>query len=305
MNKKYIFFSAFGLFVILGALGATYELRNRGFRLSKLISPQPPVAIALPAGIEALLDQPFRFVGAGETSFVFLGEDGQTILKLFKHHHLFYKNFLFHLTFPGFCDAWRMRKIVSREKKFRHKRHPFFFNSCSLAFNRLKEDTGLIFLCLHPNPLFDRQVKLIDIWGIPRHFNLSRTEFALQQKAHLLFPYLEELLEQERFDKAKLAIDSLLAQILRRCQQGIGDRDPNMEINFGFIEGRAVEFDLGSFYSDPSLNSPFKSTKELFFTTLALQKWLEKHAPELLNYLLESIASINEREGGPGVETDR
>ena len=204
----------------------------------------------------------------------------------------FYELFLFFLKHL----SWRIKKILYRERKNRHKRHVFFFSSCSLAFRELKEETGLIYLCLQPNLHFNRQIKLIDAWGISHDFNLSQTEFALQKKAQLLFPYLEELLKQERQEKAQQAIDSLISQILIRCKKGIADRDPNLMINFGFIEGKAVEFDLGSYDLDPSLKSPFYSARELYFTTFALQKWLEKRSPELLSHLLGEIAKVSSSE---------
>jgi hypothetical protein len=293
MKKKSIFLVTFALFfTLLVSLERVYYWQNRGFRLAKLISTQSSIAALPPLDVDAMLDQPFHYFGGGGTCFAFLGEDGQTILKLFKHQQLFYKSFYFHLAFPGISDAWRIRRILSREQRHSHKRHPFFFNSCNLAYREFKEETGLIYLCLQPNSHFNRQIQLVDAWGISHHFNLSQTEFALQKKADLLFPYLQKLLEQKNMKGAKEAIDSLLSQILLRCKKGIGDRDPNMRINFGFIEGKAVEFDLGSYYSDPTLNAPFEAAREMFFATFVLQDWLEKHSPDLLDYVLESIAQI-------------
>ncbi len=293
MKKKSIILAAL-LLVSAGVLTErVYYWQNRGFHLSKIASSQTSIDCPPPAGVDALLDQPFRFLGAGGTSFVFLGEDGKTILKVFKHHQLFFKHSLFHLAFPGVCDAWRIQKILFREKEHRHKRHSFFFNSCSLSFQALKEETGLIYLTLSPNKYFDRQITLYDAWGIPHSFNLSQTEFALQRRAKLLFPYFKELIEQGRQDEAQKAIDAMISLIVLRCKNGIGDRDPNLRINFGFLDGKAIEFDLGSYYSDPSLKSPFKTATEVFFMTFALQKWLEKESPELLNYLLEKIAKIH------------
>ena len=198
------------------------------------------------------------------------------------------------MVFPGVADAWRIRKILGHEKVHRYKRHLFFFNSCGLAFEKLKEETGLIYLCQRPNRHFSREITLYDAWGIPHRFDLSQTEFALQKKAMLLFPYLKEQIRQGRFDDARQAIDAFISLIVFRCKKGIGDCDPNLRINFGFIEKKAIEFDLGSYYSNPSLNTPFRAAKEAFFMTMALQKWLEAESPELLNYLLGKIAKIHD-----------
>lgn len=291
--KKKVFFASLFLIIIFAALERVYYWQNQGFRLCKLISIQPCVDTPPPPGVDALLDQSFRYIGGGGTSFVFLGEDGKTVLKLFKHQHLFFKDFFFHFNFPGAMDSQRIRQILFRERKNQHKRHPFFFKSCSIAFNELKEETGLVYLCVQPNLHFNRNIQLIDAWGISHSFNLSKTEFALQEKAQLLLPYLEELLKQGHLEEAKQAIDSLAIQIVKRCQKGISDRDPNLRINFGYIGKKAVEIDLGSYDLDPSLKSSFKSAKELFFVTSALQSWLKKRSPELLDHLLEKIEEIS------------
>jgi hypothetical protein len=293
MNKKRILIAVFALLAISILVERTYFRQHRGFRVSKLISTLPPMDCPPPEGVDALLEQSFRYLGAGGTSFVFLGEDGKTVLKLFKHHQLFFKHSLWHVAFPGVADVWRIRKILYREKEHRHKRHFSFFPSCSLAFDELKEETGLIYLCQRPNRYFNRKITLYDTWGISHRFDLGKTAFALQKKATLLFPYLKERIGQGRTEEARQAIDAFIALIIHRCKKGIGDRDPNLGINFGFIDKNAVEFDLGSYYSNPSLNTPFKAAREVFFTTFALQKWLEKESPELLNYLLDKIAKIH------------
>jgi len=159
-----------------------------------------------------------------------------------------------------------------------------------LAERFLKEETGLIYLCLHPNIHFSKQVKLIDAWGISHSLDLSRTEFALQQKAELFFTRLDKLVHNR--EGMKLAIDALLDQISWRCASGIGDRDPNLLINFGFVGNRAIEVDLGSYYLQPELAFPLAMRRELFLSTHLLQKWLEKHCPDLLDYLLDSIAKV-------------
>lgn len=268
------------------ALERLHSYKNGGFRPSKLTSSLPSVHLPPSPEIDTLLDQPFRYLGKGGTSFVFLGEDGHTVLKLFKHQHLFSKSSLFSVTLPGITDLWRINKIARNLGRHPHKHHRFFLNSCKLAYEELKEETGLIYLNPQPNSYFAKKVVLIDSWGLRYSVDLSRTEFALQKKAELFFPYLENLLKKRQHEQCKLAIDSLLTQIQTRCSKGIGDRDPNLEINFGFIDGKAIEFDLGSYFSSPKLKNSAAQASELFFATHALQMWLEKHSPDLLDSIL-------------------
>ncbi len=267
-----------------------YDYQNGGFRCSKLTSNQPPLLNPATDEVDALLDQPFRFVGYGGTSFVFLGEDKKTILKLFKQQHLQQKHLFWHFALPGVLDAVRFYKILNDQKKHAHKHQSFFFNSCRLGFEELKEATGLIYLCLQPNPHFAKPIQIIDGWGIPHSVDLRKTEFALQQNAELFFPYLEKLVREKNKARLQCAIDALIAHIEKRCSKGIGDRDPNLDINFGFVGEKVVEFDLGSYFLKPTLKNPLETAKELFLSTYGLQKWLEKHSPDLLDYLLEKIA---------------
>ncbi len=302
MKKKLCLALTF-IFFLAGAIKWLHYYQNGGFNLAKVTSLVPSVSEAClcenEQEIDHLLEQSFHFLGSGGTSFVFLGEDGKTVLKLFKHHHLSPAPPFFPRCFPGIYDSWRIKKIVKREKKHAHKRQHFFFNSCRIAHDVLKEETGLILLCLTPNIRFEKQIKLIDTWGISYHLNLSQAEFALQKKADLLFPYLEQLLKNGQIQEAKNAIHSLLKLIQRRLENGIADRDPNLWINFGFVDQKAIEFDLGSFFRNPALQNPFASARELFFSTHALQKWLETHSPELLDDLQQQLVQRS------GFGTDR
>lgn len=291
MRPKKVIIAALCL-ATLAALERLHSFQNGGFTPSKLISYLPSTSAPPPPEIDSLLDQSFRFLGKGGTSFVFLGEDGKTVLKLFKHQHLTYKSFLRKVAFPGTADAMRIKKLLSGQKKNAHKGQDFFFNSCRLAYDELREETGLIYLCLQPNSHFARSVELIDSWGIRYTIDLSRTEFAIQKKTELFFPHLDSLHLQGRTEEIKHTIDAFLLNVVRRCQKGIGDRDPNLLINFGCIDGIVVEFDLGSYYLNPELANPLQTSKELYFSSYALQKWLEKHSPDLLDYLLDRICKV-------------
>jgi hypothetical protein len=271
--------------LLLCGIHRIYSFQNGGFCAAKLRSPLTPHLATPPPNVDTLLQQPFHYLGSGGTSFAFLGEDGKTVLKLFKHQHLFQKSYLFHLAFPGMTDYLRIRKILRTRTKHAHKHHAFFFSSCHLAYTQLKEETGLLYLCLRPNPHFTHPIRLIDAWGIAHTIDLAQTEFALQRKADLCFPYLQNLLRTGDKEALKQATSALVHHIRCRCRQGIGDRDPNLLLNFGFIDHKAVEFDLGSFFPDPALQNPLEEAKEVFFSTYTLREWLGREAPELLTQL--------------------
>jgi len=276
---------------VLGANVALYRIKG-GYSLAKIQSSLPPFLLWTPRGQDALfaqvsplLDQPFYFLSSGGTSFAFLGKDGKTILKLFKHQHLTPKSWLFYTCLPGISDALRIYKILEREKKHHHKRVPFFFTSCAIAYEELREETGILFLTLHRDPRCDKTVTLIDRLGFSLKLHLQDTEFAVQQRATPLFEHLLPLIHTGRMEEAKEAISSLISLLSTRCRKGIADRDPHLGLNFGFIGNRAMEYDIGSYFWDPDLSQASHVKKELFFATFELRQWLEKHSPELLEYL--------------------
>jgi hypothetical protein len=223
-------------------------------------------------------------LSSGGTSFAFLGADGSTVLKLFKHQHLTSESWLFNIRLPH--DVPRIQKIIKRESQLHHKRTPFFFTSCTLAYRELKDETGILFLPLHKDPRFHKRIRLIDRLGYALEVDLSQTEFALQRRATPLFDHLKSLLDEDRLLDAKQAIQSLIHLLEKRCRKGIADRDPHLSLNFGYVDGQVIEFDIGSFSSHPLLAHEAAVKKELFFATYELRQWLEKRSPELLKEIL-------------------
>lgn len=263
-----------------------------GYSLSKLTSsfegqPTSQQDSEAFASIAPLLDQPFHFLGSGGTSFAFLSEDKQIVLKLFKHQHLRPSTFLWNFSLPWLCDFIRIKNIVCKEHEQHHKRAPFFFTSCAIAYEELKKETGLLFFTSHKNACFSKKVQLIDRLGFALEVDLSQTEFAVQWAAIPLFTYLDALIAQKKMHEARAALDSLTALLATRCSKGIADRDPNLMSNFGFItpETHAVEFDIGSFLRNPQTSDTSYVKKEIFYATYALREWLKTRSPELLEYL--------------------
>lgn len=106
-----IFYALLALFIGVDRL---YYYQNGGFSVSKVLSKAPTVSIESSI-INPLLDQAFHLIGSGGTSFVFLGEDDKTILKLFNHQHLNYNPWFLHLKLPGFLDSFRIQRFLKKK----------------------------------------------------------------------------------------------------------------------------------------------------------------------------------------------
>lgn len=241
--------------------------QTEGFRIRKIASDLPFRAEwATPSAsneIRTLLKQPYHFLGSGGQCYAFLSEDGSTVIKFFKHHHL--------RPLPFSIQAQKRTATLNHT-----------FSSFKIAYDHLREETGILYL--HLNRTRDLKIKmtLIDPIGISHEIDLDTTTFAVQKCAKPALPTLQKLCFEKKVEEAGSHLASLLDMMMVRVRSGIGDCDPNIHNNIGFIDGKAVEIDLGSFFLDETLADPLAQKRVLFFETLKLRRWLKKRTPELL-----------------------
>jgi hypothetical protein len=273
------------ILIFLGSFIAVERLchvHTRGFSLPNIYSYEPDSSHSEPISFDAeILSQPFTLFASGLECYAFLSEDQKFVLKVFKFHHvrearLFYKLFPF---------SYFAKLLREKEDRIAHS-----FESNKLAYQELKEETGLVCIHLEKTERCYPQVTLIDSCGIRHQVNLDEVHFILQKKADLLVPALKKQNE----DQARRSISSLLNLILTRCQKGIGDRDPTLYNNYGFIGDEAVIIDTGSFSYQPLLKNPKTSKRTLFYETLPLRCMLAKHFPFLLPHFESEFEKILE-----------
>lgn len=217
-----------------------------------------------PQSVQPLLSQTFRFLGMGDQAYAFLGEDKTTVLKLFKHY-----------------DKEGKRPLN------------FIFESCKLAYDELREETGLIYLHLNKEEN-SHYITLIDKLGFTHMIDINATEYALQRKADdLIFPTLTSLLKKQDISSMKNYIRSLFQLLATRCSKGIGDRDTALRRNYGFHAHQPIALDIGSYYRDDKLKTSNHAQQEIAHKTRRLARWLKKHAPDLLPYYESELATFN------------
>jgi hypothetical protein len=236
------------------------------------------------AEVDRLLAQPYRFFSYGGQSYIFLSEDGTTVLKLFKHHHM--RSFSWVDRLPHHLSVTKLIKqltLIPREKL------PRFFGSCTLAYDLFKERTGLIYLHLNKTSHLKRKLTLIDKLNISHQIDLDQTDFALQKKAELPYDRFRRLKKEGNLADAERSLSSLLGLIVERCAQGIEDQDPNIRRNCGFLDGKAIEIDLGSYSRNEALKSPEIGRQTLLRQTRRLEQWILKTYPELHPHFQQEI----------------
>ena len=235
------------------------------------------------ANLKTVFNQPFRFIGKGGQAFVFGSDDGKYVIKFFRISRLQAPIWLKALN-PPFLESYRQR--VTLEKKALLKRD---FTSYATAWKELHEETGLVFCHLNKTDFLSQKLKIYDKIGISYEIDLDRMEFVVQKKADLFFPYLELCLTEQNQEKIRQALSSFVRLLHNRYQKAIKDNDPNLKINFGFVEGHPIQIDIGRFEKSPAPISSMEAQKEIVRIVAPLRDWLETRDPRLANYLDEQI----------------
>lgn len=310
------FFLCIGVFIGLQQL---IELKTHGFCLQRILAddlpfqPQwqtPVLSLEEHSEVDRLLSQPYRMIGAGSECFAFVSEDGTAVIKFFKLDHTrpvyFHRGILLEdhsesastlsnhpltqLSLPSPMDGWLKRFLGIRE--FRIQRT---FSSIKLAYDALREETGLIYLHLNPTDEWQRKLTLYDACGIRHEVDLDDAKFFLQKRATPLVNHFAALQAQSARLEAEQSIDSLIALILGRCKKGFADRDI-INRNLGYIGTQAIEIDSGSFLKSPRMRESWIYKQELFYATLELKNWLKKHYPEMVSYLEQKVTEVIKEE---------
>lgn len=273
------------------------EKQTRGFGVSRIQAKDlgafapcaaPSSSDAEKNQVKELLRQPYHLIGSGSECFAFLSEDGTTVIKFFKldvMRPVYIKRTLFSNDYSKYADScvkyrptgllwdlWLKRLWGMREYRIQRS-----FGSIQIAYDSLREETGLLYIHLNEGEEFESPLTLYDGSHIAHQIDLNTTRFVLQRRAIPLPQYLDSLTNDKQ---AQESINALLNLICTRCMRAIQDRDMEPR-NFGYIEGRAIEIDTGSF----SKNGDNQDVRTQFVdAALKLKKPFQERFPHLSSY---------------------
>ncbi|MBS0630158.1 MAG: hypothetical protein JSS30_08075 [Verrucomicrobia bacterium] len=203
----------------------------------------------------AIPSQSYHYLGKGGQAYVFISEDDQTVLKLFRSSRL--------NTLKFFCPFLKA-KIDSLENNLKQT-----FQSYQIANTYLKNETGLIAVHFDHRP--HQPLKIVDRLGIMH--TLQDCPFVIQERAILVKEKIAQLMEAGEAEKAKESLANLRELVHHRIRLGIGDGDPNLIKNFGFCGDRPIQIDGGRFSLTPVSTGKFESSRQ------ELKNWLNEHYP--------------------------
>lgn len=247
MKYIYITLLAFGLSMLA-------QKKTDRFTISKIA--KILIADGSSTGDFSPLAQKFTYLEKGGQSYVFVSEDGNYILKMFRGSKLQF----------GFLNPRLKQKAEEDLKRT--------LDSYEIAFDALSDETGLV--AIHFNDQPDQTIEIIDKLKISHKIEASSVPFIIQRRAVLVKERISQLMEKNDLQGAKEHLQSLFSLIRNRMEKKIEDLDPNLAKNFGFIGNQAIEIDGGRFskVQIPTLD-PIERSKE------DLQHWINANYPEL------------------------
>lgn len=303
MKKNILRFLLLGLLVLsLYGLGRLYFLVTAGFSIDNITSDfafQPqwevrPLLASEKAELAKALDQPFYYLGKGCQSYVFASEDGQYVIKFFKYQRYRLQPWLAYFPPLPALVKYRQEKLERKWKKL-----DGFVQSWKVAFENLKEETGLLFVHLNKTDQLKNQVTIYDKIGQKHLVDLDKMEFCVQRRAQLLCETLLDYKYKGDLAGAKQLIHQLLNLVLSEYSRGLADNDHALMQNTGVAQGRPVHIDVGQFVFNEAVKQPAIFHQELFTKTYKFKLWLRDHYPELGEYLEMELRQII----GPGYTT--
>ena len=264
--KNVLFFLLFVSAVLFIPLGL--KNLNYGFKIAKLHvqlphNPQWEIGSELSKdALHAILSQRFRFLGKGAQCYAFVSEDDQYVLKLFRFD--------------------RKKKKARPQKKADR-----FLSACKLGYELARTETALVYLHLNLSSEMLPILRARAPNGRPFSLPLDSYRFAIQKKAELLEKSLSLALAQGVLNQRIDAIADLLES---RSAKGIGNSDPNLWRNFGFVGQQAVEIDFGNYKVRSDLLNEEAKRQELRRYLAPLRVWVADHSPEGLAHFDERMA---------------
>lgn len=292
--KSFLFLLAIAIFAVL-TKQFCYK-KTDGFALYKILSSLPfneewdtAAAPSLETSeLCTILDQPFYYLAKGAQSYVFASKDGQTVIKFFRVYHLRPPVWMTALSMPQILQPYKVSKMIEKRKDLCKD-----FLSYKIAFEEMKEETGLIYLHLNKTSHLNKRVTIYDKIGVAYELDMDQMEFLIQKRAKLVYPSIKELVNADGPDAAKEAISALIGLLLSRCEKGIFDKDPDLNTNFGFLGRRPIQIDIGRFRRehDPIPRSAIRD--EILRITDNFKQWLDANYPALSSHLAEEIQKIS------------
>jgi hypothetical protein len=239
--------------------------------------------------VNSILSQPFFYLSEGGQSIVFMSADHSYVLKLFKFKR-FRPSILINLLPDPFFHSYRTAHKTKRTKKLLAA-----FKGYKLAYDHLRQESGLIFIQLNPSSSV-RLITLIDKRGLKRSINLQKATYIIQEKGEILSIALAHLLDKGELQKAQNLIQQLFLLYQSEYSKGLYDLDHGIMHNIGCVGDRLIHLDVGKIIDDEQMKQPNLYKKDLEKVALKISRWMSQHYPkyaeEMEQRMKEQLSAI-------------
>ncbi len=269
---------ALGLVVFLAIKGFSVDQAKQRldrFSIEGIRSSSPSDsrwAVHCDTDLESVLAQKFSYLAEGGQCYAFLSEDRRYVLKFLKQ------------------KKFSQTRFKNYDKRLRRKKKNFI--SYKIAYDYLREETGLLFIHLVPGDGFSKQITLVDALKRPYQIELGEFEFLLQKFADPITSSLTKAMNAHCEEEAKEVIDRVFTLIYHRLDKGIADRDPAIAGNLGVIEERIVQLDIGRFFMVQQPEQWSIELNEFLKKNRFFGAWLQDNYPSLLPYYQNKKAEL-------------
>jgi len=237
--------------------------------------------------LDEILNQKFHYLAKGAHCFAFVSDDEKYVIKF--HRFASHLRSLAWLSRPFSYHFSEERKAI---KKYNLIQLDYRLRSYVHCYEELKEETGILFLHINPTKSLHRSAVLVDRTGVEYRVPLDQVVFIVQRKASLIYPFLEKLIEEKQFSKAKSAVSHLIQLIVSRSQKGFIDNDLILSRNYGLLDDQAVQIDLGDTVKNEEIKKREKYVPYVEEMTAGLKKWLTEHCAELLDHYQQELDNL-------------
>lgn len=285
-------------------LGRLYFQLTAGFTLANISSDFPyhpewevrSLREEEQAVLMQALDQPYHYLGKGCQSYVFLSQDKEFVIKFFKYQRFRLQPWLTYSPPLPALVKYREQKLEKKGQKLAG-----FMQSWKVAFEHLKDETGLIFVHLNKTTHLHKELLIYDKIGRAHQINLDQTEFCIQRRADMLCASLLDFKKRGDIQGAKQLIVDLLDLIVSEYHRGLADNDHALMQNTGVAQGKPVHIDVGQFVINDDVKETAVYHQELFTKMYKFKLWLKEEYPELALFLEDRLKEII----GPAYESMR
>lgn len=225
--------------------------------------------------LNTLLQQSFSYLGKGHQSYAFLSEDQQHVIKFFKFTYLK----------PSWFSTKKQEK--SRQKKLRR-----MFIGYRVAYERDRDNTGVIFVHLAKTTHLNKKLTVKDNFGFSHLVDLDGAYFVIQKKAMVTRHVLQDLLSRHDLKTFKQRIDQLFDLYISEYTRGLFDSDHNIMSNTGFLNDKAIRIDVGRLSVQTDMQKPEVYNPDLKkIISKRIDRWLKINHPKDYNELHDYIES--------------